>query len=654
MLMLDSFVIGVKAPDVVISEKDFSMISYVSKASFTESHVMKISYDKVKMSLSKGDISYKIVGSDSDIKVFKECVDVFVSVGSDSFTFTGKVKKWGVYHVDLQPVIPKYDITVSKFAWWNSSFNNSVIVTINSAYVPDGLNNFPLLVYVNTTVMNRADSGNSIRFVDDDNTTMFYYEIENISTTGNSQIWVKIPHINESGFASTRFIMYYNNSLASYSNTYNDGRKVFNNSYLAVFHSNSTGNLRQSVNNTWGVNVGTSQSYTIIDGTRTYVDGDKDYVTYDMFTMPSVLTIDFWYKKDDTSGSESPFAVRNAASTHYTGLRFVDAKASFRWLNFDVGGKVDEVYDSTNNVVDTSIVQHYAVTRNGDANPLMYSDGSPVAVTHTSGNSDLPTVGGYASIGRWGNYDGLYFDGKIDEVRISTVVRNSSWIKFQWHNYRNYTSVVLMGGILTYNVTIVNFPPHITMFYPSNSSNFSCPCCITLGVTVLDNDSSLMNITFNTNLSGIWQSIEYMTNVLNGTYYISIVDFIYYNYTFYWNVSVDDGNTYNHSNWFILKTDTFNNCNSSLGGSSFFTSGMGTLSFDESQFYLLLIFSLWLFLLLGSEKKPILALLQLLVGIPLGSLCLTIAYFGTITYGYLIGIVIICVSGLVAFLELKR
>jgi hypothetical protein len=48
-------------------------------------------------------------------------------------------------------------------------------------------------------------------------------------------------------------------------------------------------------------------------------------------------------------------------------------------------------------------------------------------------------------IGSWGgDGEGSYYDGKMDEVRISTVARSSDWMKLSYENQKMGSTVVVI------------------------------------------------------------------------------------------------------------------------------------------------------------------------------------------------------------------
>lgn len=87
---------------------------------------------------------------------------------------------------------------------------------------------------------------------------------------------------------------------------------------------------------------------------------------------------------------------------------------------------------------------HYVGTYNG-SDIKIYKNGFLENSTNLIGN--VPTnIHQPLVIGRWyGNYNGYYFDGIIDEVRISKVARSAGWINTSYMNQQDPQSFITMG-----------------------------------------------------------------------------------------------------------------------------------------------------------------------------------------------------------------
>ena len=91
--------------------------------------------------------------------------------------------------------------------------------------------------------------------------------------------------------------------------------------------------------------------------------------------------------------------------------------------------------------VDTSAFHHIVGTFDG-SNLRLYNDGSliagPIAASPTT--SSNPS----AAIGR--SFGAFYFDGDIDELRISSTNRSADWIAAQYNNQSSPGTFITMGS----------------------------------------------------------------------------------------------------------------------------------------------------------------------------------------------------------------
>lgn len=126
-------------------------------------------------------------------------------------------------------------------SWWDSAWEHRQRLTFNNSGQSENLVDFPILVKLDSTRIDYTktqDSGQDIRFVDSDNSTVLNYEIEKWDETGDSWVWVKVPQIN--GSSSTDHIyMYYCNQW-----DVPDGQNptaVWDTNFKGVWHLNRLG-----------------------------------------------------------------------------------------------------------------------------------------------------------------------------------------------------------------------------------------------------------------------------------------------------------------------------------------------------------------------------------------------------------------------------
>ena len=314
--------------------------------------------------------------------------------------------------------------------WWNNSWNLRMRLTFDNSGQTEDLTNFPVLINLSASNFNYSKAksdGSDLRFIGADGTTELKYHIEDWDSFGYSYIWVNVTNID--GSSSTDFIhMYYNNSAAS---DVQDISGTYNESYVGVWHLNETGTGTRydatSYNNdgTTGGYDGDEATDGKINGADDF-DGNDDYVYMHEVTtdLDSIFTVAFWMKADSTSDSA------------LAGFHSFDGNSN-KW-RIEMVGDVAEIEGNAGSVIVSDGTWHYIVGVADGTKSILYVDGEldldNIPETPNLIDSDL------ASIAQ--EYDGGpspsdHFDGIMDEVRISSIVRSADWIKAQFLSMNN-------------------------------------------------------------------------------------------------------------------------------------------------------------------------------------------------------------------------
>lgn len=320
--------------------------------------------------------------------------------------------------------------------WYSTSWKYRRKITFDNSAQAENLANFPVLVRLDSTRIdyaNTQNSGQDIRFADSDGTTLLNYEIEKWDETGSSYVWVKVPQIDAS--SSTDYIyIYYGNTSAT------DGQSVtsvWDVNYKAVWHLKETGNgtANEYVDSTSNANHaqgggGTASMTPALDssgqiGNAQAFDGgvgDDDRIQTAL--APSgygAITMSGWVKLNAVDVYPMLISYGTNAEDNPE-MRFQASTGKMELV-----GRVDN-----NGVADTVNLAgagwHYFVGVSNGTTLTLYKDGAIVGTpaTNTTGlNSTTPF-----RIGRRSNDDGGNFTipGSIDEVRISNSVRSAAWV----------------------------------------------------------------------------------------------------------------------------------------------------------------------------------------------------------------------------------
>jgi len=427
--------------------------------------------------------------------------------------------------------------------WWDSDFSYYKMITVESGYIDNSLDNFPVLVNsTNATLIAKCDGGDSVRFLSLDNTTEFAYEIEEWNVGGFS-IWVNISETLTSG-SDYSFLMYYGNAGAS-DNQNPTG--VWDGDYLAVWHMNSL--LDSTSDDVDLTNSGADSGSTgKVGDCYRFIFANSDYMYHptflDVIPVSDKLTFETWaYHESDTADFQHYFSKQNIPSQDRFRLGRITTDD---FLQLYVEGTNDGD-TATDTVATIDNDWTYQVGKyDGTNNLRIYRN-----TVETIGGNSLGLLRDgtdtHFYIGCWVTA-AAYMDGYLDEFRVSDIVRNDSWIKACFHtqNQSSHLGDFLSWGSEQTEPPGAN-PPIVSNEYPADGSVYVCPNSVELGITVSDPDGDLMNITFWSNLSGVWDYFytgtinATLVNVADGTYYINPIYFVQYNFVYYWNVSVTDG-----------------------------------------------------------------------------------------------------------------
>jgi hypothetical protein len=332
--------------------------------------------------------------------------------------------------------VPSDWCSITTGATCNTSWEARRKITFNNTAAGAAITNFPVLVKLDSTRINYSqtqNSGQDLRFVDADNTTLLSYEIEKWDEAGTSYVWVKVPQIDNT--ATDYINMYYGNASAVAGA---DATNVWTNGFIGVWHMHDnaatttvTNSTSQSgINGTMTANTSTKTATGQVDGALTF-NGTTDNVNVGSNTSLNItnnLTVSAWAKKN---------------ATNSTGVITQRGNPGVKGYAFGIGDTSNSLCASTTMTASKySLVNECVGTVPADTNQHLYTmvwspnaqayvDGAASGSAGANGTNIVTDTTDSLFIGE--QSDNTYpLAAILDEVRISNVARNADWNRAEY------------------------------------------------------------------------------------------------------------------------------------------------------------------------------------------------------------------------------
>jgi hypothetical protein len=323
--------------------------------------------------------------------------------------------------------------------WWDKDWSYRRKLTFDNSGQSEDLVNFPVLVNLSSSNFDYSKAkldGTDLRFIDSDGSTQLKNHIEKWNTTGSSYIWVNVTSID--GASSTDYIwMYYGNPAAS---DIQDVSGTYDANYVGVWHLNETsGNATDSTpyNTDGAFSGGVTQGTTgQIDGAYGFdgIDGTVnmgDPADGHLDIGSGSFTIGIWMLVYDSGGSWIELIDKGANSPIETGY-CIEISNAGPGIDFDISDGTDRVTTSDVNFIFGEWMYYVAVVNRTDDTVKLYKNGS-ISLTE-----DIAIIDNVDSDHDFIISEGSdFYNGTIDEVRISNVARSADWIKAQYLSINN-------------------------------------------------------------------------------------------------------------------------------------------------------------------------------------------------------------------------
>jgi hypothetical protein len=331
------------------------------------------------------------------------------------------------------------------------------LVTINSSLITGDLTNFPVLVSTTDSDLSskaRSD-GYDIVFTSLDGRTKLDYEVESYTTgTGALVSWVEIPSLSST--TDTYIYMYYGNSGQTISLANPTG--VWDSNYVMVQHLNESdidggsGDIKDST----GKNNGTTSGMDTNDQVSGKIDGafdfdrTNDYIdvgNLQSLAGESELTLSVWFYArtlPSVSGENDGILMQHDDWDEQFGFRFDGANSRLNGYVETGAVSAGANIDYSGNVY-VNTWHHILLTFNNGVVKVYLDTVLKDTDDQSASFTTIPDITNNMGIGSVELGSGDFFDGKIDEVRISNISRSTDWINASFNNH-NYTNLFCQIG----------------------------------------------------------------------------------------------------------------------------------------------------------------------------------------------------------------
>lgn len=316
--------------------------------------------------------------------------------------------------------------------WYDDSWQYRQKITIDPANIDADLTDFSILLTEDNFTAafwnNVQNDGGDIVITAADGTTRLSRELVDIDTGLHTmELHAKIPDVSSA--ASTDFYIYYGNAAATESND----ASAWDNNFAGIWHLGETSGDAQdsTLNNLDGtINGDPVQGAAGAIGGSADFDGSGDFI--DMGThavhAPSSITLSAWVNMRAAGSSHQFIVGKGPVSNDGYELVIDKNSADNFWWATDNNWSVNNTAHNMTAGNWTHLVLSYDET----AGTTVYANGVLVDTDPTTGA--LNTGAGDFQIGRRADNALNFFNGLVDEVRLSSTARSAEWILAEYAN----------------------------------------------------------------------------------------------------------------------------------------------------------------------------------------------------------------------------
>jgi hypothetical protein len=370
--------------------------------------------------------------------------------------------------------------TVLVGSYGNYAFSDPITLNTTSLGITSNLTSFPALLSIqdNNLIISGTctdkvyyPNGPNYDFAFYDNTTgaECYYQVESYNqTTGTLLVWVQIPTLT---YATNKSITFYYGSTAP-STTHNTAfyQNTWASDYKGVFHFNESSYTGSVTDGSSGAHTGTTTGMTSADlvtgkiGTAYSFNGSSKKITFGAITITGTFTISAWVKLAAINADQKVMTNQATAGESSGGYKL--GVYTNNYAETEAGGTGDRGSTPLPTAFATG-AWHYIQGVYSGTTLSTYIDGSQYEVL-TSFSNPSGTNPFYIGVGEGGTQ--YYFNGIIDEARVSNVAKSSDWIKAEYVDQNSPTTFTTVGSTSTNSTNAATISGALTYTWTGSTS----------------------------------------------------------------------------------------------------------------------------------------------------------------------------------------
>ena len=347
---------------------------------------------------------------------------------------------------NILEIVPSGFVTVGSLQSWRYSRSVVLNTTVSGASVPGNVYNFPVCVRLTTANFKFSEArgdGRDIRIAKSDNTLLPYETERWDSANGIAELWVKVDTVF--GNTLTNLIMYWGNDAVS---PESNGEAVFDtlHGFQGVWHLGEPGgnNAYDATGNHYTGSVYNMTPASVVpgaigiarafDGASTWIEMQQTKLSKLDFPEDGTYALSAWVYADSVSVNGDMILQK---STRQYKLQ-LDGAQNWKFAEY----QDSQGWDETTWPGDLKKWTYIAGVRSGNKQ-FLYANGVCVDISVTLAASANPRVSGLNFlIGKVSAGAANYFNGTIDEVCVSNVVRSADWIRLCYMNQKSIDALV--------------------------------------------------------------------------------------------------------------------------------------------------------------------------------------------------------------------